>query len=185
MGAGESKPTGNQSQHVFVADKPVSFSSGLVNSLQESPETDSSRARNLEHQIQSRVTSELERLASQSSKHLSDLTAEATTSQSPDSSEPSLIEKAKDALTPGSSESEKLAALSHDSVQKEIESLKTKLDARKKIEKANPEVEKAREELVACLRTNDRRPLDCWKEVEGFKREVGRLEKRFVEGAMR
>lgn len=46
-------------------------------------------------------------------------------------------------------------------------------------------MEKAREELVACLRTNDRRPLDCWQEVEGFKREVGRLERKFIEGATR
>ena len=36
-------------------------------------------------------------------------------------------------------------------------------------------VEKARQEVITCLRVNDRRPLDCWREVEDFKREVGRL----------
>ena len=41
-------------------------------------------------------------------------------------------------------------------------------------------VEKARGEVVTCLRVNDRRPLDCWREVEAFKREVGRLEKGFL-----
>jgi len=59
--------------------------------------------------------------------------------------------------------------------------LRQKLDARKKVEKASPEVEKAKESLVQCLRTNDRRPLDCWQEVEEFKREVGRLEQAFVQ----
>jgi altered-inheritance-of-mitochondria protein 13 len=34
--------------------------------------------------------------------------------------------------------------------------------------------------MVSCLRVNDRRPLDCWKEVDAFKTEVARLEKRFI-----
>ena len=59
--------------------------------------------------------------------------------------------------------------------------LRQKLDARKKVEKVTPEVEKTKENLVQCLRTNDRRPLDCWQEVEQFKREVGRLEQAFVQ----
>ena len=41
-------------------------------------------------------------------------------------------------------------------------------------------VEKAKEDVVKCLRINDRRPLDCWQEVEVFKKEVGRLEKDFL-----
>ena len=63
--------------------------------------------------------------------------------------------------------------------------MRQKLESRKKVEKTSPEVEKARESLVSCLRTNDRRPLDCWEEVEGFKREVGKLEKSFLERAGR
>jgi len=38
----------------------------------------------------------------------------------------------------------------------------------------------AKDGVVKCLRENDRRPLDCWREVEAFKREVGRLEKGFL-----
>ncbi len=45
-------------------------------------------------------------------------------------------------------------------------------------------MEKAKGALVRCLKEKDRRPLDCWEEVEGFKREVGRLERRFVEGVL-
>jgi MICOS complex subunit MIC19 len=43
------------------------------------------------------------------------------------------------------------------------------------------DVAKAREELVGCLRKNDRRPLDCWRQVEEFKESVGRMEREFVE----
>lgn len=71
--------------------------------------------------------------------------------------------------------------MSRDSVTKEIEALKKKLEARKKIDQVDPSVSKAKEEVVACLRLNDRRPLNCWKEVENFRKEVGRLEHQFVE----
>ena len=74
---------------------------------------------------------------------------------------------------------------SHDSVEKEIMDLRAKLDSRKKIEKVPQEVEKAKESLVQCLRSNDRRPLDCWQEVESFKAEVGKLEKAFIQKAGR
>jgi altered-inheritance-of-mitochondria protein 13 len=75
--------------------------------------------------------------------------------------------------------------MSRDSVTKEIEALKKKLEGRKKLEQVDPELNKAKEDVVACLRLHDRRPLDCWKEVEVFKREVGRLEREFVEKTIR
>ena len=101
----------------------------------------------------------------------------ATTSDSP----PTFVDK----ITGEVAEKERKAHLSHSSVSKEIAELKKKLDGRKKMEKADPGVEKAKDELVQCLRMNDRRPLDCWKEKEAFKREVGRLEREFVERAVR
>ena len=67
-------------------------------------------------------------------------------------------------------------------MQREIEHLKQKL-ANRKIRpdiSGDEGVEKAKGKLVTCLREKDRRPLDCWEEVEGFKREVGRLERRWV-----
>ncbi len=63
--------------------------------------------------------------------------------------------------------------------------MRRKLEGRKKLVEVDGAVEKAKEEVVSCLRTNDRRPLDCWREVEAFKREVGRLERGFVEGVIR
>ena len=67
-------------------------------------------------------------------------------------------------------------------MQEEIEKLKGMLKERQLKEDIMNDkgVSKAREGIVACLRLNDRRPLDCWKEVETFKREVGRLEGAFL-----
>jgi altered-inheritance-of-mitochondria protein 13 len=68
-------------------------------------------------------------------------------------------------------------------VQKEIAALKERLEKRKLREEVADDqgVEKAKKQLVSCLRLHDRRPLDCWKEVQAFKDEVGRLERGFVE----
>ena len=75
--------------------------------------------------------------------------------------------------------------MSNQTVTKEIEQLRAKLEQRRKLEQVDAELNKAKEAVVSCLRTNDRRPLDCWKEVETFKKEVGRLEKEFVEKTIR
>lgn len=74
---------------------------------------------------------------------------------------------------------------SHDTVSKEIGELKKKLEGRKKVAEVDPAVGKAKDEVVKCLRANDRRPLDCWKEVDVFRKEVGRLEREFVERTVR
>lgn len=60
--------------------------------------------------------------------------------------------------------------------------LKEKLKRRKMKEEVvqDKAIEKAKGEIVKCLRLNDRRPLDCWREVEAFKEEVGRLERNFL-----
>ena len=67
-------------------------------------------------------------------------------------------------------------------MQKEIDVLKAKLQSRKEREDVvnDKVVDRAKEDVIKCLRTNDRRPLDCWREVEVFKAEVGRLEKDFL-----
>lgn len=75
--------------------------------------------------------------------------------------------------------------MSRDSVSKEILELKKKLESRRKLEQVDAGVAKAKEAVVNCLRVNDRRPLDCWKEVETFKAEVGKLEREFVERTVR
>lgn len=66
-------------------------------------------------------------------------------------------------------------------MQNDVKELKKKLESRKKLADMDGEVEKAKSEVVKCLRVNDRRPLDCWREVERFREEVRRLEGRWVE----
>lgn len=67
------------------------------------------------------------------------------------------------------------------SVTKEIDELRRKLDTRRAVRDLPDSVEGARSEVVRCLRENDRRPLDCWQEVETFKAEVKKLEKSWVD----
>lgn len=72
--------------------------------------------------------------------------------------------------------------LGRESVQREIERLKKNLSARRTREDVvkDEELQKARSKVLSCLRTNDRRPLNCWEEVEAFRRELARLEKGFL-----
>ncbi|KAL4940266.1 hypothetical protein BDV06DRAFT_213635 [Aspergillus oleicola] len=71
--------------------------------------------------------------------------------------------------------------LSHASVNSDIEELRAKLEGRKKLAEISEPIAKAQADVVSCLRLNDRRPLDCWKEVADFKREVAKLEEGFVD----
>ncbi|KAF2202098.1 hypothetical protein GQ43DRAFT_9352 [Delitschia confertaspora ATCC 74209] len=186
MGSGNSKPADNLSQHVFSSDAPVRFSNELVDSLQKNTQTDSTRSKNQELQYQTRLTSELEKLRDQEAAKLSHLQEELSSEPEPEL-QPSLTEKVVDAVSNSSTLAEKQRQhnMSRDLVTREIEALKKKLEGRKRIDELDPNVVKAKEEVVTCLRTNDRRPLDCWKEVETFRREVGKLEHQFVEKTIR
>lgn len=127
------------------------------------------------------MTSELERLAKEETAKLESAAERASSEADSTKSSPTVVDK----LTGEAAEKERKAQLSRSSVSKEIVELKKKLEGRKRLERLDPGVEKAKEELVQCLRINDRRPLDCWQEREAFKREVGRLEREFVERAVR
>lgn len=162
-------------------------------------QTDSTRAQSQELKVQNRVNAELKRIRDDQGKRLESLTASLTINPPKDSdpksaelqrdtnslayhlSSPFYHDSAAKTETPITADSGR----SHDSVEKEIMDLRQKLDSRKKVEKLPVEVEKAKESLVQCLRTNDRRPLDCWQEVESFKAEVGKLEAAFIQKAGR
>lgn len=145
--------------------------------------------------IQSRVTAELEKLLASSSDRLSSLSesisqepptgSEASKKSSPSLTEKPLVNRIAEKLRGESAKPEQApdnkANLDRDSVQKDLETLKKKLEARKTVTQLDKDVEKAKADVVSCLKKNDRRPLDCWREVETFKTEVGRLERAFVE----
>ena len=167
-------------------------------------QTDSTRAHDLELKVQSRVCEELTRIRDQQSNELSQLTDSLTIS--PPKPQPSPSDSTSTPAQPSTGLADHLrspfyqdhsprnpsgpsgappsdtpdSGRSSDSVKKEIMDLRQKLESRKKVESVPKSVEQAKEKVVQCLRTNDRRPLDCWKEVEEFKREVGMLEARFV-----
>ncbi|KAJ5325880.1 Protein of unknown function DUF1690 [Penicillium brevicompactum] len=215
MGAGNSKPEATaSSQHVFSSNSPVQFSSNLVDALQSNSETDSTRAKALELEIQNRVAQELQRLREREQQTLAQI--EKRIAESKDTT--SLpITAATAPLAPSSSgypegslnldapripfagrhhdpvptyaapqESAAPAApvkrdVSRDSVAAEVEQLRTKLDGRRKLTELDDGVAKARSDVTSCLQLNDRRPLNCWEEVDAFKREVARLEAAFVD----
>lgn len=158
------------------------------------PQTDSARSKQQELRYQQRLTEELEKLREKEAQNLSELSKNLSHDVEQPSDSSSLTDKLSDVtekISDATSTSATLAQkqkqrdMSNSSVSKEIEALKKKLETRKKLEQADPRVNKAKEDVVACLRLHDRRPLDCWKEVEIFKREVGRLERDFVEKTIR
>ena len=130
----------------------------------ERSQSDSTRAKDLELHIQARVRQELSRLEAEQTRTIKEIEEQ--------------ISALPDEQKPGGKPSD----LGRDSVMREIDELKAKLGKRKLKDDVvkDPAVAKARADVTNCLRINDRRPLDCWKEVEAFKQEVGKVEKAFL-----
>ena len=151
------------------------------------PQTDATRSKAQELQYQERLTAELERLQAQGAQEFSKLGETMSSEETQEAPEPSFTEKLADATSSSSTLAEKHRQqdMSRTSVTKEIEQLRAKLEQRKKLEQVDADLNKAKDAVVTCLRTHDRRPLDCWQEIETFKKEVGRLEKQFVERTIR
>ncbi|KAJ5305743.1 hypothetical protein PENANT_c015G03968 [Penicillium antarcticum] len=215
MGAGNSKPDASAgSQHVFSSNSPVQFSSNLVDALQSNSETDSTRSKALELEIQNRVAQELQRLREREQQTLAEIekriaeskdtsslpitaaTAPVTSNSSGypagslnlDAPRIPFAGREHDPVATFAAPQEPAAAqpvakrdVSRNAVAAEIEQLRTKLDGRRKVADLDDGVAKAKSDVVSCLRLNDRRPLNCWEEVDAFKREVARLEAAFVD----
>ncbi|KAH8431606.1 Mic19 family protein [Aspergillus melleus] len=208
MGSGSSKPEATaDSKHIFQGTAPIQFSSNVVDSLQNNTETDSARAKSLELQIQARVSQELERLREREQQTLAEIEKRLSEVKDTGSSSSAGLSPATPNVShpPGSLNLDApripfagreyapvppVAAdeakpvnrdISRESVNEEIEELRARLEGRRKLVELDSGVEKAKADVVSCLRLNDRRPLDCWKEVEGFKKEVARLEEAFVD----
>ncbi|KAI1483447.1 hypothetical protein K445DRAFT_318107 [Daldinia sp. EC12] len=162
MGSSSSKPEASQSSHVWKASSPVGISHDVIETLQSSSETDTTRAQTLELAIQARVASELKKLEAQEAEALK-----------------AAQDKIAELAESGASEDDK--QLSRQTVSKEVEALRARLEKRKQLRPLPDTVEQARGNVVRCLLENDRRPLDCWREVEAFKEEVRKLEKGWVD----
>ncbi|KAG6021724.1 hypothetical protein E4U41_002419 [Claviceps citrina] len=158
MGANTSKQDSN-GQYQWKASGPPSVSLEVVDSLRSSPETDASRAKLIEQHIQARVAEELKKLQRKESEAL------AVAHDKMAASEPSTDDGAATSFSLGQA----------------VDQLRRKLDERKDVRPLPESVDTARGEVIRCLRENDRRPLDCWQEVERFKSEVKKLEKSWVD----
>ncbi|KAL2121953.1 hypothetical protein VTJ04DRAFT_2408 [Mycothermus thermophilus] len=170
MGSSSSKPS-DSAPHVWKGSTPqTGVSQHLVESIEGNNETDVSRLQALELHIQERVAAELKRLRDQEAEGLRE--AQKKLSQLPaDDQEPDN----------GSNIQQQLTGPTRHEVSKAIENLRAKLEDRRKVRPLPESVERARNEVTRCLRENDRRPLDCWREVEAFKEEVRKLEKGWVD----
>ncbi|ATY61360.1 DUF1690 domain-containing [Cordyceps militaris] len=160
MGSSTSKP--EPSGYQWKASGTPGVSMPVLDSLQSSPETDASRAKLLEQQIHARVADELKKLQKRETEALA-------------------AAHDKIAAAAASSHSSPDDGPSRSAVGKEVDALRRKLEERKQVRALPEDVERARTRVVECLRTNDRRPLDCWQAVEDFKAEVQKLEKSWVD----
>ncbi|RKF83788.1 MICOS complex subunit mic19 [Golovinomyces cichoracearum] len=158
----------------------VRFSQSMMETLNESSETDSTRSKALELEIQSRVNAELLRLKSVAEKEYTDLKVKAFSSEenNKDGQEKS---QNQTAFTEAAIAGDRLRQLGRDAVQGDICELKSKLEKSKQVREVDADVAKAKKDLVTCLTENDRRPLDCWSKVQKFKEEVARLEDEWIQ----
>ncbi|KAI1613986.1 hypothetical protein EDD37DRAFT_474782 [Exophiala viscosa] len=185
MGAGQSKPD-ESTKHVFASDTPIQFSQELIDALEASSETNSTRAKTLELHIAHRVAAELEKLKNHESSVLEE--ARKKILESSDDKSESSSGKGSLLSIPSISPSDLLESkedkrkknVTSTKVQEEIEKLRQTLDSRKVLKEVPGEVEAARQNVISCLRVKDRQPLDCWKEVEIFKRAVRGMEESYV-----
>ncbi|KAK4209864.1 putative DUF1690 domain-protein [Rhypophila decipiens] len=162
MGSSASKPDVTDVTQVWTGANTSMFSNDLVSHLASREESDVARQQALELEVQRRVTAELKRLQAEEAEALQE-------------------KQAKLSAPPTSTDDTQDNKPSRQTVSKEIETLRAKLEERRKVRTIPDTVEAARSEVVRCLRENDRRPLDCWKEVEQFKEEVRKLEKGWVD----
>ncbi|KAL2149972.1 hypothetical protein VTH82DRAFT_7648 [Thermothelomyces myriococcoides] len=167
MGSASSKPS-DSVPHVWRGPSQTGVSQNLVEALEANNETDVSRLQSLELHIQERVAAELRRLREQEAESL-------RAAQQKLSAEPAADQGQ------GNEQQGRLSGPSRHEVAKAIQDLRTKLEEKKKVRQLPESLESAKNDVVRCLRENDRRPLDCWREVEAFKEEVRKLEKSWVD----
>ncbi|PHH65766.1 hypothetical protein CDD81_1493 [Ophiocordyceps australis] len=164
MGAKQSKQDA-PGAFEWKASGPPKVSLDLIEKLQSNAETDASRTRLFDQHVQMLVADELKRQGKRETEVLREAHDKIAAAAA-------LVAEKK---------GDKDGGPSHSLVSQEVEALWQKLDERKKVRDLPEAVDKARNEVVRCLRENDRRPLDCWQEVQRFKAEVKGLEKKWVD----
>ncbi|KAM3507255.1 hypothetical protein MY11210_007228 [Beauveria gryllotalpidicola] len=170
MGSSTSKP--EQSGYQWKASGTPGVSMPVLHSLQSSAETDASRAKLFEQQIHACVADELKKLQKREAEALAAAHDKIAAAAAAAAASSKLTDKADDSSSNGPTRY---------TVSKEVDALRKKLEERKQVRALPGDVEAARTKMIECLRTHDRRPLDCWQEVADFKAEVKKLEKSWVD----
>ncbi|EEQ37969.1 hypothetical protein CLUG_02092 [Clavispora lusitaniae ATCC 42720] len=145
MGSTASKPE----TKVYTPKAPVDFSASFLSRLENSQESDYTRSQYTEKYIQERVADELKKLELETIKKFQAATSDA-------------LSKEGEASLSVASANERISKLSE--VLKESAKL-THVDL-------SDDVKNARKSVIACLKDNKGRPLNCWDEVEQFKKLV-------------
>lgn len=119
--------------------------------MESSPESDFSRAQYTEKYIQDRVAAELAKLEKQTISSFKEATDNAILKDDP--------------------EDQKLSvAATSDKIAKLTNTLKENALLGKVV--IPPNVEESRNAVISCLKENQGKSLNCWEEVETFKRLV-------------
>ncbi|POS85387.1 hypothetical protein EPUL_003491 [Erysiphe pulchra] len=142
--------------------------------------TDSIRAKALELEIQSRVNAELQRLQSAAAKEYAELQAKISAEEEPNKHNLK-NSTGNDEVSEAAIAGDRLRRLGREAVQGDIRELQTKIEKSKRVRELDENVDKAKSEVVKCFKENDRRPLDCWAQVEKFKEEVAKLEDSWIQ----
>lgn len=134
---------------VFTPKAPVDFSASFLSHLENSQESDYTRSQYTEKYIQERVTSELKKIEGDVVEKFQSTTRSA------------LSEEGDDQVSVQSS-------------NEKISNLTKAMEGCAKLVQVNvsSDIQFARESVVDCLKGNQGKPLNCWDEVEQFKKLV-------------
>lgn len=145
MGSSASKPE----TKVYTPKAPVDFSASFLSQLENSQESDYTRAQYTEKYIQERVSAEIKNLEAEAIKKFQSTTSDA-------------LSKEGEAPLSVSSSNEKISKLN-----------KVLQDSAKLVQvDLSDDIKNARQSVIACLKDNKGKPLNCWDEVEQFKKLV-------------
>ncbi|EGW34656.1 uncharacterized protein SPAPADRAFT_53096 [Spathaspora passalidarum NRRL Y-27907] len=151
MGSSASKPE----TKVFTPATPIDFSASFLSQLENTPESEYSRAQHTEKYIQERVAAELSKLESQTIAQFQNTTNSAL-----------LTDDDKTTALPS------VAALNE-----KIAKLTQVLQENAKLAKIEvpSTIAASREAVISCLKENQGKSLNCWEEVEVFRKLVKEL----------
>ncbi|RLV91235.1 MICOS complex subunit MIC19 [Spathaspora sp. JA1] len=150
MGSNTSKPE----TKVFTPATPIDFSASFLSQLENTPESEFSRAQHTEKYIQERVAAELAKLEQQTIAQFQTTTNNALLTEQDKITSPSVSEL-------------------NDKITKLTETLQENAKLAK-IEVPSS-ITTSRQEVINCLKENQGKSLNCWEEVEIFKNLVKKL----------